>query len=170
MHCESGITPHQSTCGEFSKFQFGKFSRQSRPKIPTDFRLVDSFPSRGSLWGNDMNKRYNRILTPYSQKLRREMTKEEKHLWYDFLKALPFPVRRQKVFGNYILDFYIPQAKLVIELDGSQHYETSGIASDQERDLYLQNQGLQVLRYANSDINFNFSAVCEDILNHIGIP
>ena len=117
-----------------------------------------------------MNERYNRTLTPYSQKLRREMTKEEKHLWYDFLKALPFTVRRQKVFGNYILDFYIPQAKLVIELDGSQHYETSDIASDQERDLYLQNQGLQVLRYANSDINLNFSAVCEDILNHIGIP
>jgi len=116
-----------------------------------------------------MNEHRNPVLTPYSQKLRREMTKEERHLWYDFLKLLPFTVKRQKVFGNFILDFYIPQANLAIELDGSQHYEDSELAYDQERDAYLQNQGIQVLRYANSDINLNFSAVCEDILKHIGI-
>ena len=96
------------------------------------------------------------------------MTKEERHLWYDFLKSLPFTVRRQKVFGNCILDFYIPHANIAIELDGSQHYENSGIAHDQERDPYLKEQNILVLRYANSDINLNFPAVCEDILKHIG--
>ena len=116
-----------------------------------------------------MNERHNRILTPYAQKLRREMTKEEKHLWYDFLKLLPFTVRRQKIFGNYILDFYIPHANTAIELDGSQHYEDSGAANDQKRDSDLKEQGIHVLRYSNSDINLNFTAVCEDILEHIGI-
>ena len=114
-----------------------------------------------------MNEQYNPSLKPYAQKLRREMTKEEKHLWYDFLKTLPFSVKRQKVFGNYIVDFYIPQSNLVIELDGSQHYEEEGIIADHERDAYLRQQGIRILRYANSDVNYNFTAVCSDILNHL---
>ena len=73
-----------------------------------------------------MNKTNNPNLTEYSKKLRREMTKEERHLWYDFLKPLPFTFHRQKVIGSYIVDFYCAKAKLVIELDGSQHYEDAG--------------------------------------------
>ena len=73
-----------------------------------------------------MNQTHNRRLTSHSQRLRREMTKEERHLWYDFLKELPMMVHRQKVIDRYIVDFYIAEAKLVIELDGSQHYETKG--------------------------------------------
>ena len=95
------------------------------------------------------------------------MTREERHLWYDFLKPLPVNVYRQKVFGNYIADFYIAQAKLAIELDGSQHYEEEGRAADRERDAYFSEKGIRVLRYANSEINRNFRAVCEDILNHL---
>ncbi len=97
------------------------------------------------------------------------MTKEEKHLWYDFLKKLPVTVHRQKVIGNYIVDFYCAESKLVIELDGSQHYEEDGIKSDRERDRYMENLGLTVLRYSNSDINKNFDSVCADIENRIKI-
>ena len=70
-----------------------------------------------------MNKTNNSRLRPYAQKLRREMTKEERHLWYDFLRTLPVNFYRQKVLGSYIVDFYCASAKLVIELDGSQHFE-----------------------------------------------
>ena len=110
-----------------------------------------------------MNNTNNPNLKPYAQKLRREMTKEERHLWYDYLKSLPVTVKRQKVIGPYIVDFYIAEAKLVIELDGSQHFEEEGIAADQERDRYLSELGLRVLRYSNLDINRNFRGVCEDI-------
>ena len=117
-----------------------------------------------------MNQTNNGKLRPFAQKLRREMTKEERRLWYSFLKTLPVTVNRQKVIGPYIVDFYVASAKLVIELDGSQHYEESGISADRERDQYLASLGLQVLRYTNTDINRNFSTVCEDIWRHIGCP
>ena len=110
-----------------------------------------------------MNNTNNPNLKPYAQKLRREMTKEERHLWYDYLKSLPVTVKRQMVIGPYIVDFYIAEAKLVIERDGSQHFEEEGIAADQERDRYLSELGLRVLRYSNLDINRNFRGVCEDI-------
>ena len=106
-------------------------------------------------------------LTPNARTLRRNMTKEERHLWYDFLRELPIMVHRQKAIGKYIVDFYIAEAKIVIELDGSQHYERAGIEADRERDAYLTSLGLQVLRYANSDVNRNFEGVCQDIWNHI---
>ena len=95
------------------------------------------------------------------------MTKEEKHLWYDFLKGLPITVHRQKVIGKYIVDFYIASAKLVIELDGSQHYDDNGIISDAKRDTFLKDLGIKVLRYSNLDIRRNFADVCQDVLKHI---
>ena len=79
-----------------------------------------------------MNEQHNKNLTANARSLRRNMTKEERHLWYDFLKGLPVRVHRQKVIGNYIADFYIASAKLVIELDGSQHYEENGSANSQQ--------------------------------------
>ena len=95
------------------------------------------------------------------------MTKRERHLWYDFLKTLPIMVHRQKVIGSYIVDFYIAKEKLVIELDGSQHYEAEGKQKDAARDAFLRSQGLTVLRYSNADVDRNFRSVCEDILNHL---
>ena len=77
-----------------------------------------------------MNTNSNPKLTDNAKNLRKNMTKEERHLWYDFLKTLPITVNRQKVIGNYIVDFYIATAKLVIELDGSQHYEESSIKKE----------------------------------------
>lgn len=116
-----------------------------------------------------MNNTRNPNLTSNAQNLRKNMTKEERHLWYDFLKTLPVSVRRQKVFGHYIVDFYIPDAKLVIELDGSQHYEEQGKSEDVQRDEYLNSLGLTVLRYSNADVNARFAAVCEEIWNKLGL-
>ena len=114
-----------------------------------------------------MNNTTNPKLSPNARKLRREMTKEERHLWYDFLNLLPLTVHRQKVLGPYIVDFYIASQKIVIELDGSQHYEVTGQQRDAERDKYLQNLGCNVLRYSNADIRQRFASVCEDIYKHL---
>ena len=117
-----------------------------------------------------MNKTSNKKLTPFSKRLRKEMTKEERHRWYDFLKGLPVTVNRQKVIGKYIVDFYCAEAKLVIELDGSQHYEQKASDKDFERDQYLNTLGMKVFRYSNFDVLKNFSGVCEDILENIKTP
>ena len=109
----------------------------------------------------------NPRLRQNAQILRRNMTQEERHLWYDFLKPLPYTVHRQKVIGPYIVDFYCAAAKLVIELDGSQHYTPDGKADDARRDSYLHNHGLTVVRYSNLDIQQNFEGVCTDILQHL---
>ena len=114
-----------------------------------------------------MQQKHNPTLTPYAQKLRKTMTKEERLLWYSFLRTLPVSVKRQKVIGPYIVDFYCAAAKLVIELDGSQQYEEAGKEADEARDAYLSSLGLQVLRYSNLDINRDLPAVCADILNHL---
>ena len=114
-----------------------------------------------------MNKTNNSKLTGNAKILRKNMTKEERHLWYDFLKTLPITVNRQKVIGNYIVDFYIATSKIVIELDGSQHYEDSGIENDTKRDEFLNSLGIKVLRYSNLDVNHRFKSVCNDILNNI---
>jgi very-short-patch-repair endonuclease len=104
-----------------------------------------------------------------AQRLRREMTKEERHLWYDFFKTAKIHANRQKPIGPYIVDFYIASAKIVIELDGGQHFEQAGQTHDENRDRFLREQGLTVLRYSNSDVNRNFNGVCEDILRHLGM-
>ncbi len=106
-------------------------------------------------------------LSENARKLRKDMTKEERRLWYDFLKGLPVTVHRQKVIGRYIVDFYIAAYRIVVELDGSQHFQELGLSADFERDSYLSSLGLTVLRYANSDIHKNFQGVCQDILNHL---
>ena len=114
-----------------------------------------------------MNELHNAKLSSNAKRLRREMTPEERHIWYDFLKLLPYTVHRQKVIGRYIVDFYIACAKIVIEIDGSQHYEKQGIQEDKIRDRYLKTHNLTVLRYSNRNIHTDFDGVCQDILNHI---
>ncbi|MBE5795490.1 MAG: DUF559 domain-containing protein [Clostridiales bacterium] len=91
------------------------------------------------------------------------MTKEERHLWYDFLRSYPVRFSRQKVFGKYIADFYSAEAKLVIELDGSQHYEDRSIAKDADRTAFLDGYGLTVFRIPNNEFSRNFRGVCEYI-------
>ena len=91
------------------------------------------------------------------------MTKEEKHLWYDFLRAYPVRFSRQKVLGKYIADFYCAKAKLVIELDGSGHYTEQGKLHDEKRTGFLEEYGLTVVRIPNTEIHKNFRGVCKYI-------
>ena len=107
-----------------------------------------------------MNKQNNSKLTPNAKKLRNNMTKEERHLWYDYLKSLPVTVHRQKILGNYIVDFYCHGAKLAVELDGSQHYEPIESEKDRVRTAYLESQGVAVLRFSNLDVLRRFEDVC----------
>ena len=105
----------------------------------------------------------NENLTKASQNLRRNMTKEERHLWYDFLKNYPVQFNRQKVIGSYNVDFYCHKAKLMVELDGSWHFEEIGCENDEYRTTFLNNLGLDVMRIANNGIWSNFTGVCEAI-------
>ena len=110
-----------------------------------------------------MQPKHNKQLVPFAKQLRKEMTKEERHLWYDFLRSYPVRFSRQKVLGKYIADFYSAEAKLVIELDGSQHYEDMNAEKDAERTAFLEAYGLTVLRFPNNEVNRNFRGVCEAI-------
>ena len=110
----------------------------------------------------------NNNLLHHARQLRKEMTKEERHLWYDFLKDYPVKFYKQKIVGNYILDFYCEKAKLAVELDGSQHYVEQGQAYDRVRTEYLQKLGIRVLRFSNTDITQNFRGVCEAIILALG--
>ena len=110
-----------------------------------------------------MQFKHNKQLVPRAKELRKNMTKEERHLWYDFLRNHPSRFVRQKVLGYYIADFYSATAKLIIELDGSQHYEESNQIQDAQRTEFLQQFGLRVLRIPNNAIWENFRGVCEYI-------
>ena len=110
-----------------------------------------------------MQSKHNKQLVPLAKQLRKEMTKEERHLWYDFLRSYPVRFSRQKVLGKYIADFYSAEAQLIIELDGSQHYEADEIQKDADRTAFLEGYGLTVIRIPNNEVNRNFRGVCEYI-------
>ncbi len=110
-----------------------------------------------------MDKMYNSKLLIFARKLRRNMTKEEKHLWYDFLSSYKYKIYRQKIIGKYIVDFYCSKAKLVIEIDGSEHYLDKNIEIDKERTKYLEMYGINVIRIPNNEVNYNFEGVCRFI-------
>lgn len=112
---------------------------------------------------------YNKALKGTAQRLRKEMTPEEKHLWYDLLKRLPITVRRQFQIKTFIVDFYIAKAKTVIEVDGRQHDSRDGQKSDAERDNVLSDLGITVLRFSNKSINNEFIKVAGLILEHLGL-
>ena len=105
----------------------------------------------------------NKNLTPLSQKLRKNLTKEEALLWNAFLKKYPVQFRRQYVIGEYIADFYCHKAKLVVELDGSGHYEPESIQKDQKRTAYFGSLGITVLRFTNLEVMQQFRSVCKKI-------
>ena len=98
-----------------------------------------------------------------AQRLRREMTPHERKLWYLFLRKYPVKIYKQRIIGKFIVDFYCASAKLVIEIDGSQHYEPQGMAYDAERSEFLTTLGLEVLRFSNRQIDREFRSVCEQI-------
>ena len=110
-----------------------------------------------------MQSKHNKQLVPLARALRTNMTKEERRLWYDFLRDYPVRFSRQKVLGRYIADFYSAEAKLIIELDGSQHYEDENIRKDARRTEFLEAYGLRIIRVANNEITENFDGVCDYI-------
>ena len=110
-----------------------------------------------------MDYKHNKSLVANAKGLRKNMTKEERHLWYDFLRSYPVKFLRQKILGKYIVDFYCTEANLVLELDGAQHYKDNGQHYDAERTVYLEQFGIQVLRIPNNEVMRNFSGVCEYI-------
>ncbi len=109
----------------------------------------------------------NPSLTPVSQKLRKQMTRQEKHLWYDFLKDHPFQFNRQKVIGPFVVDFFCHFAKLVIEIDGGQHFDAERKQRDTERTNYLRSLGLEVMRFTNREIDHDFFEVCRVIQERV---
>ncbi len=110
-----------------------------------------------------MERKHNPKLTDNAKTLRKNMTKEERHLWYDYLRSYPVRFLRQKVIDNYIVDFYCSEARLIIELDGSQHYEEKGLLKDKIRTERIENRNLTVFRIPNNEVNKNFRGVCEYI-------
>ena len=110
-----------------------------------------------------MDRKHNPELVTLAGNLRKNMTKEERWLWFGFLRTYDVRFLRQKILGKYIVDFYCPQAKLVVELDGSQHYEVSGFTKDSERTAYLQQYNITVVHIPNNEVSHNFSGVCEYI-------
>ena len=106
---------------------------------------------------------YNKNLKKASQELRKGMTTQEKHLWYDFLKNYPVHFYRQRPIYRFIADFYCSEAKLVIEIDGSQHYSKEGTEYDSLRSEIINKYGVEVIRFSNNDINNNFEGVCMTI-------
>ena len=110
-----------------------------------------------------MDFKHNPSLVPLAKQLRKNMAKEERHLWYDFLRDYPLRFLRQKTIGHYIVDFYCAKAQLVIELDGSQHFEPEEIQKDADRTAFLESYGIQVIRIPNNEVTQNFPGVCEYI-------
>lgn len=112
---------------------------------------------------------YNKKLVSNARALRKNMTPEEKHLWYDFLKRLPYTVKRQHNIENLIVDFYIAEKKMVIEVDGVQHSALDNLEADKKRDEALSVWGITVIRYTNKSINECFYDVTQDILNKLNL-
>ena len=110
-----------------------------------------------------MSLEYNKNNIPFAKELRRNATPEEKHLWYDFLCKYEIKFQRQKAIDNFIADFYCHKAKLIIELDGSQHYTKEGREKDDFRTEILEGYDLHVIRFTNWDIKTNFIGVCKYI-------
>ena len=108
-------------------------------------------------------RKHNPSLTPNARELRKNMTKQEKHLWYNFLRIYPVRILRQKVIGSFIADFYCAKAKLVIEIDGNQHFTEEGKQNDLIREEIMKYFELKTIRYTNYEIDKQFNAVCNDI-------
>lgn len=107
-----------------------------------------------------MQSKHNPRLTDTARTLRRSLTRQERHLWYDFLQKYPVGFYKQKVLGRYIADFYCAKAGLVIELDGSQHYSEKGMLKDRVRTEFLEGYGITVLRIPNYEVDTDFEGVC----------
>ncbi|MBC1191085.1 MULTISPECIES: endonuclease domain-containing protein [Microcystis] len=121
-----------------------------------------------TLNNSDFHLPYNTALVARAKELRKNMTLAEKKLWYSYLKNFKFKVLRQRPIDHFIVDFYCPSLKLVIEIDGDTHFTDEGKAYDKERTARLESYGLKVIRFTNSQVLRNFEAVCEQL--NLSIP
>ena len=110
-----------------------------------------------------MSREYSKDIIPRAKELRKNMTPQENHIWYDFLRKYPVCFQRQKTIGIFIADFYCAKARLIIEIDGSQHYTEDGLEKDLNRTMILNELGISVIRFTNSEIDKNFDYVCRKI-------
>ena len=110
-----------------------------------------------------MTKHRSEQIVSYAKDLRNNMTKEENHLWYDFLRSYSIKFTRQEVIGHYIADFYCPTVKLVIEIDGKSHHSEEAQIYDTERTNFFENHGITVIRFFNTEVSLHFYNVCLDI-------
>ena len=110
-----------------------------------------------------MSLPYNKKVLKNAIELRKNATRQEKHLWYDFLSKYPVRFQRQKTIGNYIADFYCSKANLIVEIDGLQHYTPAAAEYEFERTEYLNSLGITIIRFKNSEIDNNFRTVCNQI-------
>ena len=110
---------------------------------------------------------YNKNLVSRSRDMRKQATRQENSLWYDFLRTSAVRWHRQKIMGDYIVDFHCPKAKLIIELDGAHHLEQARGEYDAERTKYLEAYGYRVIRFSNDLIDSQFASVCETIHQEI---
>lgn len=112
-------------------------------------------------------KKHNSSLTPRAKQLRANMTKEERRLWYCFLRGYPIRILRQKVIGNYIVDFYCSKVRLAIEIDGDHHYQENQSNYDKARTQKIRAFGVDIIRFSNLEVMKNFEGVCTEIDNEI---
>ena len=115
----------------------------------------------------NMSLPYRGGLIPRAKELRKNATRQENQLWYDFLRTYPVRFQRQKTIGSFIVDFYCHAAKIAVEIDGSQHYTEQGLGYDSERTAALEKYGIKVVRFTNQDVNKNFSGVCDTIHDEV---
>ena len=106
---------------------------------------------------------YNAKNKKFARKMRKNPTRQENHLWYDFLRTYPVQFRRQVMIDDYIADFYCHKAKLVIEVDGSQHETDEGLQKDEIRTEKLERYSLTVIRFTNRSVDKDFYRVCDYI-------
>ena len=109
----------------------------------------------------------NPAILSRARELRKSMTPQERHLWYDFLKDYPVKIYKQRPIESFIADFYCSPAMLVIEVDGGQHFTEQGLAYDRERSAIFQSYGIQVIRFTNHEIDTQFDSVCNQIMRTI---
>lgn len=122
-----------------------------------------SIPAKHESGGISLSLPYKHSLIPRAKELRKNATRQENHLWYDFLRSYPVRFQRQKTIGGFIADFYCHAAKLIVELDGSQHYTEQGFARDKERTAVLENYNLKIIRFSNTDVDYHFVETCNTI-------
>ena len=159
----AGTTPPPPPLGRRSPSPASRGGFAGRPKSVAGQETDERDKGNHLKGGPRMPVKHNPELIGSARQLRKNMTAEERILWYQYLRTYPVKFYRQRAMGHYIVDFYCAKARLVVELDGAQHYDEKGLAYDRARTAYLESLGLKVLRVSNTDVKKNLRGACEFI-------